>query len=289
MPEIGECYSIARKIPRMGMVNKWAHSERFYKYINLDESFKSLPKEFILGQSFAYGKSIWFPITTPVQHGFLIVQLGMSGSFFLDDTGRDEKNDHLWLENNSQKLRYSDPRMFGKMKCFLIDLTASLADLQNSIIKSYKWGLDPHQSSLTELMNQMVRWQKSTKNIKSLMLEQNIIFGIGNYLASEILHKSKINPHTPGKNLSPKQIQSLAKATKDIVAKAIKTGGYSFAGGYFHPDGSKGQMAKYIKAYEKEGKVCPICKTGIIKKEFINSRSTYWCPVCQNNKKGKKR
>ena len=281
MPEIGECYSIAQKIPEQGKVDSVYTSENFYKYINLDKSFKQLPQTLTLGQSFAYGKSIWFPITTTDQHGYLVMQLGMSGSFFLNETGRDPKNDHLVFTNKKQKLRYSDPRMFGKAKCFLINFNESLEDLKKQIIKSYKWGLDPYIEEENNLISALNKWKKSGKNIKSLMLEQNVIFGLGNYLCSEILFKSKISPYKVGQKLKDCEIKELVKNIKKTVALAVKTGGYSFAGGYYHPDGSKGSMAKYIKAYEKEGNLCSQCQKGIIKKEFINTRSTYYCPICQ--------
>lgn len=286
MPEIGECYSIARKIPQQGICS-FEVSDKFYKYINLNQSFKKLTAKLNLGQSFAYGKSIWFPFIGENQEGYIVMQLGMSGSFFLNNTGRENKNDHLIFKSPHQILRYSDPRMFGKAKVFFKSNKQSLQDLQKQIIKEYRWGLDPHLAPKEELIKALMKWQKSSKNIKSLMLEQNVIFGLGNYLCSEILNKAQISPYLSGNKLTELDLQKIATIIKNKVNLAIKTGGYSFAGGYFHPDGSKGQMARYIKAYDQEGKTCSVCKKGIIKKEFINTRSTFFCDNCQKNKKAK--
>jgi formamidopyrimidine-DNA glycosylase len=282
MPEIGECYTIANQIPSIEKVENLEKSSKFFKYINLNKNCKTIfsAQKLIINKPFAYGKSIWFPIEVDNQKGFLVSQLGMTGSWFLDNCGRPNKNDHLTFFYKNHKLRYSDPRMFGKMQCFLVEEGKNIEDLKKEIIKKYKWGIDPFIASIEDLTSQLKRWQKSSKNIKTLMLDQNIVFGIGNYLASEILFASKISPYKLGKQLTQSDLKVLAKNIKKIVEIAIKTGGFSFAAGYYHPDGSVGQMAKHIKVYEKLGQSCPECSANI-KKDFINGRATYFCQKCQ--------
>lgn len=281
MPEIGECYTIAQKIPELGEVVQTQISPRFYRYIDSSKTLKKLLKQpFFLAKPIAYGKSLWFTISQGNHQGILISQLGMTGSWFLGDQGREPKNDHLTFQG-LVKLRYSDPRMFGKMKFFWLQPGQTWSELEQQIIKQYRWGIDPYQSSIKQLVKALTRWQKSQKNIKTLMLEQNILFGIGNYLASEILFASKISPYRLGSDLQLSDLQNLAINIKKIVKLAIKTGGYSFAAGYYHPDGSVGTMAKQIKVYEQTGHKCSVCRRAKIKKVFINSRSTYYCPSCQ--------
>lgn len=283
MPEIGECYTIADKIPEMGTVTDVTTSAKFYKYINLDKSFKKIPEDLNIGKPFAYGKSIWFPISTKDKKGYIISQLGMTGSWFLNESGRDKKNDHLVFTNKETVLRYSDPRMFGKLRVYLYDKQKADEEIRLEIIKKYKWGIDPHLASNQELLRAIKKWSKSSKNIKTLMLDQNIVFGLGNYLCSEILFDSKINPLTLGSDLTDHNLLALVKSIKKVVKIAIKTGGFSFAAGYYHPDGSVGSMVKFIKVYEREGLPCKTCK-GLIFKDFINTRSTYWCLKCQKNR-----
>lgn len=284
MPEIGECYTIARKVPELTKVKPATISKRFYKYINPKKNVQELIKAgFTMGKPLAYGKSIWFPIKQGKKQGYLISQLGMTGSWFVDESGRDPKNDHFTVTNGKTSLRYSDPRMFGNLNLFWQDSKETDLELQQRIIKHYKWGLDPHRTSTLKLIAAVRKWQKSTKPIKSLLLDQNIIFGVGNYLASEILYAAKINPYLAGNQLNEEQLALIVKHSQKIIGVAIKTGGYSFAAGYYHPDGSVGKMAKFIKVYEQEGQECSEC-SGIIKKEFINNRSTYFCPHCQGCK-----
>lgn len=281
MPEIGECYTIAEKVPALEKVGPATISKRFYKYINPKKNVAELIKKgFTISKPFAYGKAIWFPVKQGSKQGYLISQLGMTGSWFVGDSGRDPKNDHFTLTNGKVLLRYSDPRMFGNLNLFWLQAKETDAQLRARIIKQYRWGLDPHQATTAELTKALTRWQKSSKNIKALMLDQNIIFGVGNYLASEILYAAKISPYTLGHQLTEQDLLVLIKEMKRIVALAIKTGGYSFAAGYYHPDGSVGKMAKFIKVYEQAGKPCAVCGENI-KKEFINNRSTYFCDHCQ--------
>lgn len=284
MPEIGECYTIAKKVPALHKVGPALISKRFYKYINPKRNVSDLIKKvFTIEKPFAYGKAIWFPVQQGKQKGYLISQLGMTGSWFVDESGRAPKNDHFTLTNGTVTLRYSDPRMFGNLNLFWQSDKETDKKLRLRIIKKYRWGLDPNQSSVLALTKALNRWQKSSKKIKALMLDQNIIFGIGNYLASEILYAAKISPYLPGNQLTNEDVIILIKEMKRIVSLAIKTGGYSFAAGYYHPDGSVGKMAKFIKVYEQAGQTCKECNS-IIKKEFINNRATYFCPHCQSGK-----
>lgn len=281
MPEIGECYSIAYNIPPMGEVQRLQVSKNFSKYIcKQAQDLLSLNKiNAKFGQSIAYGKSIWFPIETDFQIGILVSQLGMSGSWFLDSFGRDTKNDHLVVYFKDHKLRYSDPRMFGKMRIFWFEKNEQ--ELLDKVIKNYKWGIDPYQSTEEQILNKIIKWQKSNKPVKALLLEQNLIFGVGNYLASEILLKAKVNPLKKGSTLDLKELKLISKYIKSISALAVNSGGYSFAGGYLNPQGGGGSMAKHIKAYGKEGQKCSQCKKDNIKKIEVAGRGTFYCPSCQ--------
>lgn len=274
MPEIGECYTIANKIPTLGKVTSVKKSARFNSYIAKTNKILQNLEGSNIGKPFAHGKSVWFPLVTKDgKSGFLISQLGMSGSWFLDTQGRDEKNDHLVIEGNGVKLRYSDPRMFGKMRLFLNETF-------EETLKHFKWGVDPLTVSPLNLAEVMAKWTKSSKKIKVLMLDQNVVFGIGNYLASEILYAAKISPHKLGKDLTKEDLLSLAKESQKIIKLAVKTGGYSFAGGYYHPDGTVGTMGPKIKIYDKER--CP--EGHLVVNENIAGRSTFICYKCQGKK-----
>lgn len=277
MPEIAECYTIAEKIPEIGKIEDIDISNNFFKYINKNKSIDLNLKDAVLKKPFAYGKSIWFPVIYNKEKYFLISQLGMTGSWFLNQAhGRTEKNNHLTIKGKKQTLIYSDPRMFGKMNL--------IKDTKENIIKKMKWGLDPLESNIDDLYNNVYKkWAKSNKSIKVLLLEQNLIFGIGNYLASEILFYAKIDPRTLANKLTKADILKILKNTKVVVEKALKAEGNSFAGGYIHPDGQMGTFLEQIKVYGKEGEKCPKCSSKI-KKIDLMGRSTFLCENCQKRR-----
>lgn len=264
MPEIGECYSIAKKIPRLGNAKKVHFSDRFHEYLNKNNTIIKKDLLNFWDKPSSFGKSIWFP----VGNNTLVSQLGMSGNWFLNHSIRDKKHSHLVIEFKKHTLIYSDPRMFGNMQLFKD---------KNKILNSYNWGIDPYLDS-DKIITALNKMKKSQRDIKSLLLDQKYIFGIGNYLACEILFDALINPLKLGSELNDKNIQALKKVSIKIIKCAIKTGGFSFASGYYLPDGTQGNMAPHIKVYRKS--TCPHCFTSIINLK-IKGRSSYYCPKCQ--------
>lgn len=283
MPEIGECYTIARKLNEEKMEVKTVKlSSRFNSHILKTPLFKINSLEGMkINQVFAYGKSVWFEFLNKTDRVIMVSQLGMSGSWFIDDHGRNKNNDHITFVGKKHILRYSDPRMFGKMRFF--GFKKSEKNWKSLVLENFNFGVDPlnltaHQ--LSKLLKES--WGKKNKAIKLLTLDQDIVFGIGNYLASEMLYAAKIHPETPGSHITDKEYDSLAKEILRICHIAVDSGGHSFAEGFFHPDGSTGTMGDHIKIYGKEGSLCDLGHT--IKKMDLGGRSTYLCPGCQKIK-----
>lgn len=280
MPEIGECYSIAEKLkPHVGEISAVSYSSKFHKNIFLD---KKQDIKFLKGSKInkiaPYGKSIWFFGEKGKEKFIMTSQLGMTGSWFINDAMKNRGHVHLSLKIKNDTLFYSDPRMFGKIMIFN---GSSYQDITNIIMDKKKWGIDPILSEPKEIEKRLYVLSKKTGEIKARLLEQNLIFGIGNYLASEILFDAHISPHRKVRNLSESDMITLAKSIKKLCILALKHGGFSFAGGYILPDGSLGNLWTKIKIYQKDGITCPNCKAGKIKKEFILGRATYFCNKCQ--------
>lgn len=278
MPEIGECYSIADSIPKLGEVVEVKVSQQAKANIIKDnQNFLSL-KGAIFQAPFAYGKSICFPLEYKSKIWILCSQLGMTGSWFLDDHFTKRGHEHLILSfKDGRRLRYSDPRMFGKMKIYSGKTTE---DIMNKIIEDHKWGIDPIKSEESEIFSQLLKLTKSSSEIKKKLLEQNLICGVGNYLASEILYESQIHPQTACNKLSESDLLLIAQNIKEISIKAHKYKGHSFAGGYILPDGAFGTMNEHIVIYGKQQ--CP--KKHKVQEIYINDRVTYFCPICQKKK-----
>ena len=123
------------------------------------------------------------------------------------------------------------------------------------------------------------KYKNKSLPIKSILLDQSIIVGIGNIYADEILFLSKINPHKKGKDISKKECNLIIDNTQKVLDKAIKEGGTTIRS-YTSEEGVTGLFQNSLNVHQKENEPCPICKTEI-KKDKIGGRSSYYCPKCQ--------
>lgn len=114
--------------------------------------------------------------------------------------------------------------------------------------------------------------------IYALMLDQDIIPGVGSYLAQEALYATGLHPSK--KNLNELEVGLLVKKLRWLIKKAIREGGATMAN-YRRLDGSKGQFQNYFKVYYRVGECCFGCKLNLINKIKIYGRSVYYCPTCQ--------
>lgn len=277
MPEIAECYSIAERLPKNFIIEKIESSLNIGDIFPKKNDIVKLKLVKVL-EPFAYGKSIWFPLLKNNIPGYLVSQLGMTGTWFFDSKNntRDRKHNHLIFRFKDHLLIYNDPRRFGSLNVYW---GSDFNSLKLEIIKKRKWGIDPLVSSGREIEQIIsLTWSKSEKSIKSIMLNQNVIFGIGNYLASEILYHAKVNPFKLAAQLSPKEFKEIAQSMVIVMRKAKAAGGFSFAGGYILPDGTYGNYYKKALVYLKEN--CRVCENKI-NKIPIDGRVTYFCPHCQ--------
>jgi formamidopyrimidine-DNA glycosylase len=130
---------------------------------------------------------------------------------------------------------------------------------------------------LTEIL------KKTKKPIKVLLMDQDLITGIGNIYANDSLFLAKIHPQRSSNSLTKKEIVSIYKAIKQTITDGLKDLGSSGADeAFILPDGSRGNHQKNFLVYQREKKPCLICKT-IIKRIKHNGRSSFFCPQCQKN------
>ena len=276
MPEIAECITIEKKLYRNTKIVNIKRSKKFNQYLNKENSVRlSILKGAVVEDRFTFGKSIIWKIKKGKNSYFLINQLGMSGSWFnKKDFVKNKKNIHLTLIGDKHTIYYHDPRMFGN---FLLIETNNF----NEVIKKYKWGIDPNKSTILDIQKTILNIKNKDTCIKKIFLNPKFIYGIGNYLASEILFLSKIHPITKLKNLSEAEIKILSQNIKLIIKRSIKKSGFSFANGYFLPDGSLGKYKEVALVYGKKN--CPTCMNEI-HNIYIDSRITYICNKCQKKK-----
>ena len=209
----------------------------------------------------------------------IIWHFGMSGKIRIETKADSEceKHDHIIIETDKGTLYYNDTRRFG-----LVLLCESAKLAEHHCFKNV--GLDPWDTNLTEeyLLSKLANRKCA---VKLSLLNQEIISGIGNIYASEILYKARIRPDRASESVSLKEAGLIIKYTRQILEEAIKAGG-STIHDYRRPDGDIGYFQQHHCVYDKVGKRCPDCtcnieKTGGIRKIVQGGRSTFYCPKLQ--------
>lgn len=200
----------------------------------------------------------------------LLSHLGMSGSWRISNYPSKEKHTHVSLKTRNCYLYYVDPRRFGNM--YLI----SSKDLKK---KLETLGPDPLKEKLEQPFLEKIIKEHPYKELKPMLLEQNLIAGIGNYMASEICARARISPLRSLKKIKREEIKLILKAIDDVIALAISGQGTTFLGGYIDTTGSKGEGKLHLVVFRQ--KVCGLCKKSEIKSLTQKSRTTFYCPKCQ--------
>jgi len=214
----------------------------------------------------------------------LLVHLGMTGKFLIKKNDKSilskrydsdvlhSKHNHIeFLFSDKTLLIYNDVRRFG---FFILENTKNINN--NKFLKNL--GPEPFSNKLTVNIIKN-RIKKSSRNIKSFLMDQKFIAGIGNIYASEILFKSKIHPTMIAKSITSFQIKKLIKSIKEVLYSAIKDGGSTIRDFMFNED-NQGNFQNKFNVYDRYGSACHICKNKI-QKLIVNLRSTYFCSNCQ--------
>ena len=116
--------------------------------------------------------------------------------------------------------------------------------------------------------------------VKSLLLNQQLVSGIGNIYADEALWMARTRFDTPGIALSQRRALAILRAAQDVMERALEVGGTSFDALYVNVDGRSGYFARSLNAYGRTGQACPRCGA-TIRREMFQNRSSHFCPRCQ--------
>ena len=217
---------------------------------------------------------------------YCVIHLGMSGTIHLINRKNFNKNtntsfynppnlplkhNHIEFFLKKYQLIYNDPRRFGFFKIFK---KKDLLDFFKNI------GPEPlnNKFNINYISNYFIN---KKKNIKSFLLDQKFVSGIGNIYASEILFYCKINPFKEVKYLTKLDIKKIKYFSKFVLNKAIKKGGSSIRN-FRNVSGKNGKYQNEFKVYQRENLNCLKEECfGKIKKKFISKRSTFFCNKCQ--------
>lgn len=202
---------------------------------------------------------------------YLLSHLGMTGSWRIEKEQR--KHDHVRISlSDGRTLTYHDPRRFGMfdvLKKHEIDTDKRFSHL----------GPDPVVDSqfTGEYLYEMTRNKQSA--IKTVIMNQEVVVGVGNIYASEALYLAGIHPKTMAANLSKKEITRLCEAIKEVLEEAIACGGTTISD-FKQAGGSEGYFQNFLLVYGRDKEECVFCDS-MIQSQVIVGRNSFWCPKCQ--------
>jgi formamidopyrimidine-DNA glycosylase len=202
----------------------------------------------------------------------LIIHLGMSGRITIEKEFKKLKHDHFACElNDGNWLIFNDPRRFG-----FVDLIKT-QDLKKHKMLA-KLGPEPLSDEFDFAdFSQKISHKK--KDIKSTIMENEIVVGVGNIYANESLFDAGISPLRQACLLKRNEIKKLISSIKKIIAAAIKSGGSSISD-YVDSNGNSGHFQKGFKVYGRVGEKCLQCKNPI-QRIVQAGRSSFFCNQCQ--------
>lgn len=205
------------------------------------------------------------------QAGSVLLHLGMSGSLRITDPATPLRaHDHYDLILDSgQALRFNDPRRFG---CLLWQPPGEVHPLLQNL------GPEP----LGDAFDGDRLWNASrgrSAAVKTFLMDQSIVVGVGNIYASEALFAAGVHPKRAAGSVSRARYARIAAEIRRVLEYAISRGGTSLRD-FTAPDGAPGYFEQELMVYGRAGEPCKVCGTPI-RAAVVGQRMTYWCPRCQ--------
>ena len=211
----------------------------------------------------------------------LLIHLGMSGRMLISGTQlgqfhhahpAPEKHDHVVLTMQSgARVTFNDPRRFGAM-----DLMPTASWQTHKLLADL--GPEPLGNTFNETYLAQRLANRATP-IKSALLDQKVVSGLGNIYVCEVLHRAGIAPNRLAGDLTAQQAAALVPLIRTVLSEAIEAGGSSLRD-YRQADGELGYFQHTFRVYDREGQPCPACATPIVR--LVQSgRSSFYCPSCQ--------
>lgn len=274
MPELPEVETVKETLKKI-IVNKRItdvsiNYENIIEYPLADEFKKRIINEKI-NDIKRRGKWLMFDL----DHYYLLSHLRMEGKYFFKNKDDEHlKHEHvIFTLDDKYELRYLDTRKFGKMHLIEKDKVYDQKPL-NELGKE-PWDKELNSDYLKE------KYKNKKLPIKTVILDQSIIVGIGNIYADEILFLSKISPLKKANLLNKEELEKIIINTKKVLDEAIINGGTTIRS-YESSEGVHGKNQDNLLVHNREGQACPNCKEQIIKIR-VGGRGTYYCPICQKN------
>ncbi|MFM9376383.1 bifunctional DNA-formamidopyrimidine glycosylase/DNA-(apurinic or apyrimidinic site) lyase [Gordonia sp. VNK21] len=242
------------------------------------------------------GKFLWISAGSPssgesVVEEQLMVHLGMSGQMLIAADGRDDRSQqqpgaalhrHTRISaylDDGLRLDFVDQRLFGGWSLSEGEVEAHGRRVPREMAHI---AADPFEA-VFDAGAVARRMKRSRAAVKSLLLQQGLVSGIGNIYADEALWRMKINGAREGASVPVTKLTGLLNASREVMTDALAEGGTSFDSLYRHVNGESGYFARSLQAYGRTGEPCSRCGTLLVKEQFMN-RSSHFCPRCQRRR-----
>jgi formamidopyrimidine-DNA glycosylase len=265
MPELPEVETIVRQLRPVLMGKTFQRVDIHWKRSVAGDAsalVKELSGRRILDIS-RRGKYICFSLDDGRK---LVIHLRMSGRLVYSPAEKDNKHLRVtFVFCEDCRLHFIDMRKFGKIRLY---------NAQQELLP----GLGPEPLDV-EVVDKALREMKSNRAIKTLLLDQGFLAGIGNIYADEALFAAGIRPRTPAIRISKAKRRRLAQAIPQVLLAAIHHEGTTLSD-YRRPDSESGNNQFYLKVYGREKQPCIACGS-IIRRIKLNGRSAHFCPCCQ--------
>ena len=272
MPELPEVETVKKGLKELIVGEEITEVKVYYDRIIQNTSVSDFCKS-LVGQKIIditrKGKYLIFIFSNLI----LVSHLRMEGKYFIKHQEEKAKHEYvIFYFKSGNTLRYHDTRKFGTMDLF------QTTNLQEVMIQKplAQLGKEPLELDFNgEYLKQKL--QKSTRPIKTLLLDQTKISGLGNIYANEVCFYAQINPYQPANTITDEQFKKIANSAKMVITKAISLGGTTIRT-FVNVHEINGRFQNELMVHMQEK--CGICGEQIIK-EFVGGRGTYYCKKCQ--------
>ena len=271
MPEIAEVETVRNTLKKR-ILNKPIKSVNV-RYTKMIESNLEEFKKVLVGRSFLDIKRRGKWLIFDLGEYYLLSHLRMEGKYFIKNHEEElNKHEHVIITfTDNTDLRYHDTRKFGRMNLIKKEELATAEEIA-------KQGLEPGDENLTAKYL-IDKFKKKRLPIKTVLLDQTIISGLGNIYANEVLFAAGIDPLKKACDVSLEEASRIVTESNRIIKAAIKMGGTTIKS-YTSSLGVTGRFQQYLCVHKREGMPCLKCGTTILNMK-VNGRSTYFCPKCQ--------
>lgn len=293
MPELPEVETIRRGLEPVLPGRRISKVTINFPKMTVSHTGRALAEE-IDGQAYTQVRRLGKILILDLECTTLLIRLGMTGQLTFRDPQKSDdkafaihpitglqravqhapdKHTHIVIEHSdATMLCYRDVRRFGHWIAYDRDTAEQAPELL---------ALGPDPLACPDLLEShlLKALAKTSRNIKTVLLDQSVICGLGNIYADEALFGSHICPNRPANSLTPSEIAALAAFIPPMLLKSIANRGTTFSD-YRDSSGQPGHNQNSLQVYGRHGKECYRCGT-VLEKCTLGGRTTTWCPNCQ--------